>query len=83
MPKTIIAEQFSRQRKPGQADGTVHFVLEYLAAEGPPRSGKAEIAVKKICNCKQLRKDLKSGLVTHLNTKYSPEVFRERDIVLG
>ena len=83
MPKTIIAQEFSRQRKPAQPDGTVHFVIEYLATEGPVRSGKVEIAVDNIATREQLREDLKAGLVAHLNTRYPEENFRPRDILIA
>lgn len=75
----VFANVFTRKR--GATNGTISFTVEFLLVQGDVRSGKAILEVSNLANETAVQTELKEGLVDYLNTLYSPEVFRERDIV--
>jgi hypothetical protein len=75
----VFANVFTRKR--GSSTGTLNCMIEYLVLTGTPRSGKTEVTLSDLRNESVMVADMKDALVTHLNNKYSPEVFRNYDIV--
>lgn len=77
--KKVFANLFSRVRISGEEK--LRCVVEYVFISGAERSGKTSVDIAQIRNEAGITDDLKDALVTHLNTKYSPEVFSAYDIV--
>ena len=77
----VFAHVYSYERLDTTPDKTLRFTLEYCFITGENRSGKASFDSGAMVNDAKLTADLKDGLVAHLNERFAPETFTDKDII--
>lgn len=77
----VFAHVFCFERLDTTPDRALRFTIEYCFITGERRSGKASFDADPMVNDAKLTADLKDSLAAHLNEKFAPETFTDKDII--
>lgn len=77
----VFARIFSFTSNPEMAEGAIQFTIEWKLLNGTRAGGKFIATVGDLTNDAKLKADLREALADYLSEKFSPEVFRDRDVV--
>lgn len=77
----IYATIFDYRSTPDMPPGAMRFTVEWKQLTGARAGGKTTVLVEDISSGDRLSSDLREALSADLSARFSPEVFRPRDIV--
>lgn len=81
-PKVMATVFGAVAHKPGDAQGVVRVVVEWVITSGAHRSGKFEAVMTQPRSRSDVRLAVIDQLTASLATQFQPEVFRNRDVLL-
>ena len=77
----VFARIFDYTSTPEMDDGQMIFTVEWKRMTGARDAGKVKITVSEISSDNEIKNELKQELADYLSYRYSPEIFKPKDIV--